>query len=211
MQQQQKRTALVLSGGGAKGAYEVGVLEAMCEHPAVADSWSIITGTSIGAMNAGALAQYAPSEQCTLGLAAMAGYWERIKGVKDVFSSADGSSFECPSVLDTVSMAAHFMAKGGMCDASIGYTNYAAHVSLSKIVASPMELHIAASSLQTGGTIWFSNRDPGFSLDCIFASGALAPAMPPHAVDGQLYVDGKVTGNVTGIPLRSNPSHTLHP
>ena len=71
------KTALVLSGGGAKGAYEVGVLEALCEHPLLANSWSIITGTSIGAMNAGALAQFAPADQCTDGLAAMNGYWKR--------------------------------------------------------------------------------------------------------------------------------------
>ena len=71
------KTALVLSGGGAKGAYEVGVLEALCEHPLLANSWSIITGTSIGAMNAGALAQFAPADQCTDGLAAMTGYWKR--------------------------------------------------------------------------------------------------------------------------------------
>ncbi len=60
------RTALVLSGGGARGAYEVGVLsvllpvlEARGERP------SILVGTSVGAINAAALASAAhlPAER----------------------------------------------------------------------------------------------------------------------------------------------------
>lgn len=56
-----RRTGVVLSGGGAKGAYEVGVLLALTEgrspatgfRPLAAD---IFTGTSVGAFNAGNLA-----------------------------------------------------------------------------------------------------------------------------------------------------------
>ena len=60
-------TALVLSGGGAKGAYEVGALQRICEGEH-ANSWSMITGTSIGALNAGALAQWPQAEQCSKGV-----------------------------------------------------------------------------------------------------------------------------------------------
>ena len=60
------RTALVLSGGGARGAYEVGVLSVLLpvlegrgERP------SILVGTSVGAINAAALASAAhlPAER----------------------------------------------------------------------------------------------------------------------------------------------------
>lgn len=44
-------TALVLSGGGAKGAYEVGVWKAMCEY-GVTNEIVTISGTSVGAINA---------------------------------------------------------------------------------------------------------------------------------------------------------------
>ncbi len=52
------KPALVLSGGGARGAYQVGVLKAIADlHPKHSrNPFSIITGTSAGAVNAVALA-----------------------------------------------------------------------------------------------------------------------------------------------------------
>jgi NTE family protein len=58
----EKKRAIVLSGGGARGAYQVGVLKALCE---VADKEklptdiSIFTGISAGAINAGFMAAHA--------------------------------------------------------------------------------------------------------------------------------------------------------
>jgi NTE family protein len=55
------KAALVLAGGGARAAYQVGVLKAMKEltpEPRV-NPFPIICGTSAGAVNAGALAVYA--------------------------------------------------------------------------------------------------------------------------------------------------------
>jgi NTE family protein len=54
----QTKTALVLSGGGGRGAYHIGVLEALVEHGWMEDGQGpdIIAGTSIGAINAAALA-----------------------------------------------------------------------------------------------------------------------------------------------------------
>ncbi|CAH0989935.1 hypothetical protein SIN8267_00006 [Sinobacterium norvegicum] len=53
-----KKTALILSGGGARAAYQVGVLKATAElFPSRSHNpFSIITGTSAGAINAVALA-----------------------------------------------------------------------------------------------------------------------------------------------------------
>ena len=52
------KPALILSGGGARGAYQVGVLKAIADlHPKSArNPFSIISGTSAGAVNAVALA-----------------------------------------------------------------------------------------------------------------------------------------------------------
>jgi len=60
-ERQQKKTGLVLSGGGARGAYQVGVLKAISElYPKqAANPFSIISGTSAGALNAVALASSA--------------------------------------------------------------------------------------------------------------------------------------------------------
>ena len=57
----QKRLALILTGGGARAAYQVGVLKAIAEVlPRRAHSpFQIICGTSAGALNAAALAENA--------------------------------------------------------------------------------------------------------------------------------------------------------
>ena len=44
-------TALVLSGGGARGAYEVGVIRYVRERLGVDTRFDVITGTSVGAIN----------------------------------------------------------------------------------------------------------------------------------------------------------------
>lgn len=52
------RKALILSGGGGRGAYHIGAIEALIEHGWMQDGRGpdIIAGTSIGAVNAAALA-----------------------------------------------------------------------------------------------------------------------------------------------------------
>ncbi|NOK57581.1 MAG: patatin-like phospholipase family protein [Chloroflexi bacterium AL-W] len=52
------KKALVLSGGGARGAYHIGVIETLVQHGWMVDGTGpdIIAGTSIGAINAAALA-----------------------------------------------------------------------------------------------------------------------------------------------------------
>eukprot|EP01032_Pedospumella_encystans_P020722 gene20722-23536_t len=57
-----KKTGLILSGGGARAAYQVGVLQAINEilweggWPPSRNPFNIICGTSAGAINATALA-----------------------------------------------------------------------------------------------------------------------------------------------------------
>jgi NTE family protein len=53
-------TGLILPGGGARGAYQVGVLKAIGEiSPASANPFPVISGTSAGAINAAVLASHA--------------------------------------------------------------------------------------------------------------------------------------------------------
>jgi NTE family protein len=53
------RTALVLSGGGARGAYQVGVLRGLMDLAVPPPHFDILVGSSAGAINAGGLAAYA--------------------------------------------------------------------------------------------------------------------------------------------------------
>jgi NTE family protein len=74
------RTALVLSGGGARGAYQVGVLQGLleigCLHPE-ASSAAILVGSSAGAINAGMLA--AKADRFADGVEALAHMWSRMR------------------------------------------------------------------------------------------------------------------------------------
>lgn len=60
--QEKKKTGLVLSGGGARAAYQVGVLKALMDivPPEAGNPFDIISGTSAGAINGVALASFLP-------------------------------------------------------------------------------------------------------------------------------------------------------
>jgi NTE family protein len=71
--------ALVLTGGGARAAYQVGVLQAICEilpNPRV-NPFPIICGTSAGAINAVSLACHAENFQSAVD--AVAGVWRNFR------------------------------------------------------------------------------------------------------------------------------------
>ncbi len=77
------RIALELPGGGARGAYQVGVLKAIAEF--IRDDTSlqhsnpfpIITGTSAGAINAGVLASYGQS--LSTGVQRLEAFWSQMQ------------------------------------------------------------------------------------------------------------------------------------
>ena len=63
---------LVLQGGGALGAYQAGVFEALC-NAGIEPDWVI--GTSIGAINGALIAGNAPSNR----LARLHDFWRRLE------------------------------------------------------------------------------------------------------------------------------------
>ena len=82
----QKKTALILTGGGARAAYQVGVVKAVNEllgHPR-ANPFPIVCGTSAGAINAAALAIHADNFAESVGR--LVGVWESFR-VRDVYRS----------------------------------------------------------------------------------------------------------------------------
>ena len=72
------RMGLILSGGGARAAYQVGVLKAFSEHlpKTVGNPFPIICGTSAGAINAAVLASRAQSFR--LAVRGLARVWANI-------------------------------------------------------------------------------------------------------------------------------------
>lgn len=78
--------ALILSGGGARAAYQVGVLQALADIlPGLHNPFPIICGTSAGAINAAALAAHNGNfREAVLDLAEL---WQHIK-VEQVFRTS---------------------------------------------------------------------------------------------------------------------------
>jgi NTE family protein len=83
-------TALVLSGGGARGAYQVGVLRGLAELGVVSGSspFDVLVGSSAGALNATALA--AAANGFDEGLARLEEVWRGLRPA-DVFRTDVGS------------------------------------------------------------------------------------------------------------------------
>jgi len=78
------QAALVLSGGGARAAYQVGVMKAIAEilPPACANPFPIICGTSAGAINAAMLATQA--DHFAQGIAKLENIWGNLHAEKVV-------------------------------------------------------------------------------------------------------------------------------
>ena len=81
----QECLALALSGGGGRGGYEAGVLSSLSTSPKSPNmKYNIITGISIGSVNAGLLSQFPIGEE-----QAMASYlldlWQSINGTSDIY------------------------------------------------------------------------------------------------------------------------------
>src|SRR5215471_12411054 len=80
------RIALVLQGGGALGAYQAGVYQALHEA-GIEPDW--VSGVSIGAINAAIIAGNKPQER----LGKLREFWERITDRKIWLYTPDGDIF----------------------------------------------------------------------------------------------------------------------
>ncbi|MCS6838198.1 MAG: patatin-like phospholipase family protein, partial [Bdellovibrionaceae bacterium] len=82
---------LVLSGGGARGAYQVGVLKTVaevCERWGLENPFAIINGVSAGAINAAKLASY--QKNISESIYQLEQLWSRLRS-EDIFLTDAGS------------------------------------------------------------------------------------------------------------------------
>jgi NTE family protein len=179
--------ALVLSGGGGRGAYHVGVLRFLEEHEWVPD---IIVGTSIGAVNGAAIA----SGHTAHSLWAL---WRRLRTddvqrqAWDLFSLDDWDH-----LLDTAPLRKTLVEEGW--------------IDLERINAQPPSKHLRLTvvEMETGRLRVFGNSaDPSSSsrcervritLDHILASCSIPLVYPPTKIGDMAFWDG---GTVANTPL----------
>jgi NTE family protein len=204
------RVVLVLQGGGALGAYQAGVFQAMHEH-GLAPDW--IVGTSIGAINAAILAgnpheaRLARLKEFWEGIAHRDSYdmrqlpdaqrrsnillqtWDTLlRGVPGFFRPRLMSPFAAGLAVDPEQ--ASFYSTDELGDTlnrliDFDYLN----------APGGIRLTINALKVTCGSLRSFDNRQLNINADHVRASGALPPGFPPVRIDGDLYWDGGLYSN----------------
>ena len=171
---------LALEGGGAKGAYEAGVLFAFANAtsgPFI--KYNIATGISIGAMNCALISQFSVGDELSMSKY-MVDFWSSIQGNSDLFVEW----------------------KGGLIDGLLfqkGLYNNAPAIELGKKwmqTASRRNITVGATNMDLGELGNFS-EDLGYALlDGITASASMPFFFPPHDFEGYVWSDGGVINNL---------------
>lgn len=215
------RVALVLAGGAARGAYEVGVVRYILEDVARALGRpvpiDILSGTSVGAINACFLAAAADDPHRALRLVET---WERVR-IPHVVRIDSAHVF---GVLRGIFGRARGADPGGILDpAGIGRL-VAAGIDFGRISQNLRAGHVSALTVSTthiasGKTTVFFDRDDDRPADLgrdptivsrnvrITAQHALASAaipflFPAVKLDGEYHCDGGLRQNVPLSPAR---------
>ncbi len=197
---------LVLQGGGALGAYQGGVYQALHEADIEPD-W--IIGTSIGAINASIIAGNNVDDR----LPRLQEFWRRVQRKRTL-----GVPFLWPEFHETIS-GWTTLTDGvpGLCRlnplAHLGAhfplgTEHAGFYSVSPLEASLLELvdfsllnrsstrlTVGAANVRTSKMHYFDTREMPLAMNHVMASAALPPAFPPVRIDGEYYWDGGILSN----------------
>jgi NTE family protein len=201
------QVVLVLQGGGALGAYQLGVYEAMHES-GIEPDWVI--GTSIGAINAALIA----GNRLECRNQQLSEFWNRVthrtwldaaaaiwpgfdKTLANLTTISHGiGGFFQPNPATWLGM----IAPSGLDNASY-YLVAPLRETLKSLIdfdllnAGHPRITVGAVSARTGTMRYFDSRDQRLTVEHIMSSGALPPAFPPVRIDGEPYWDGGIYSN----------------
>jgi len=200
------QVVLVLQGGGALGAYQVGVYEAL--HDAgIEPDWVI--GTSIGAINAAIIAGSPPRER----MARLNDFWHQVElppypatpfdwlGFGNLLSNATTVLRGIPAFFEPNVAALRGTQAALGVEAASYYSTAPLRETLGRLVDfaklkdSPTRLTVGAVNACSGAMKYFDSRQELLCVEHIMASGALPPAFPAVRIDGEPYWDGGIYSN----------------
>lgn len=209
--------ALVLQGGGALGAYQAGVYEALADWE-VPLNW--VAGISIGAINAALIAGNPPERRAEQ----LHAFWNMATSSLPDFPIFPGD--QARELMNEASAAwigmtgvpgffrprvvPPLLAVPGSADALSLYDTAPLRETLLKLVDfdllnnGPVRLSVGAVNVRTGNFAYFDSRERRIGPEHIMASGALPPGLPSVEIDGELYWDG---GIVSNTPLQHVLDH----
>jgi len=200
------QVVLVLQGGGALGAYQVGVYEALHEA-GIEPAWVI--GTSIGAINGAIIAGNQPENR----LARLNQFWDLVQGRNgaDLGSLWSGFGNALANIGTVTQGIKGFFAPNP--DAFWGvhtplgveraafYSTAPLQETLAELVdfncinTQQPRLTLGAVNVGSGEMHYFDTRDLAICATHVMASGALPPAFPAVRIDGEPYWDGGIYSN----------------
>ena len=166
--------ALVLGGGGAMGALQVGILRILIRH---GFRPSRIVGTSVGALNGAFLAFYPDAA----GVERLAEIWRGLENERFINFNPVRVAYRLAS--RQLSLFSNEFIRRLIAE----------HTVVDDFAASQVPLHITATNLATGRKHVFSE---GSVSQAVLASTAIPGVFSPVEIDGQAYVDGGVVANL---------------
>jgi len=213
-----ERIALMLQGGGALGAYQGGVYQALAEA-AIHPTW--VAGISIGSLNAAIIAGNAPDARVD----ALRGFWDFITSPPEldplsVFGRMVMGGDAGRRLSNQMSAGSALVAgvpgffqprmppptlQPAGSEAALSYYDTTSlartlerFVDFDRINAGGMRLSAGAVNVRTGNFIYFDSTTRSIGPHHIMASAALPPGFPPIEIEGEHYWDG---GLVSNTPL----------
>lgn len=171
------KRAIVLPGGGGRGAYQVGVVKALLEQGL---NFDYAFGTSIGGLNAAMFAQG--------DLKRLEELWSSMRA-KDIFSLPSAPT------IGRLVLGHHL----GLLDTSPLEDLLRREVSLTKLKASATKMGLCTTDLCSLETSFITTDDivsTNELIDVLMATSALPLAFPPRHLHGSgLWVDGGLVRN----------------
>ena len=205
---QYDRIALVFQGGGALGAYQAGVYEALA-NAGCEPNW--LSGVSIGAINASIIAGNEPRHR----LQRLEQFWQTISGRKIWAYTPEGDLFRDirnrTSSWITMSQGQPGFFKPRLPNPWLelpgaeGATSFYDTSELKRTLEEVIDfdilndgrkrLSVGAVNVRTGNFVYFDTDEVRIGPEHIMASGALPPAFPAIRIEGEYYWDGGIVSN----------------
>lgn len=165
---------LCLSGGGAHGAFQVGVIKRLAE---LGHRWDFVVGVSVGAINAMQMAM-CPKDKQLEGARELEQFWYSIKGNETIYRNW------------TIPILEGLFGRGGMYDTEPLYQFLRARFDPKKMAAG-IPMRVGACNLRTGQVEFGHEKSPNV-VAWVMASASYPGAFPPVRIGSEVYTDGGV-------------------
>ena len=175
--------AIVLSGGGSKGSYQIGVWRALRK---LHIRYDIVTGTSVGALNGALMVQNKFHKAIKL--------WSKIN-MELLFGDEATNSTKIKDVLNMYRI--NFFKNGGM-DVKILEDVIDKYIDKDTFYNSKIDFGLVAVNLSGKKAVQMEKKDiPKDKLtDYLMASASCYPAFQKKDIDGNKFIDGGIFDNM---------------